>query len=98
MAKYESIREQMFTNIISWQSSEFSQKEWCQQQGITYHVFHYSYLKYRELHPESTDTSSFVRLSVKPADNASCEIIFVDGTKIVFREPVPVHYLKNLLF
>jgi hypothetical protein len=98
MVKDESIREQMFASITSWLSSELSQKEWCRQQGITYHVFHYWYRKYRELHPEATDNRSFVRLSVKPADNASCEVIFVDGTKIVFREPVPVHYLKSLLF
>ena len=98
MIKDESIREQMFASIASWQSSELSQKEWCQKQGITYHVFHYWYRKYRELAPESTDASSFVRLSVKAVDNASCEIVFVDGTKIVFREPVPVHYLKSLLF
>ena len=98
MGKGDSIREQMFANIASWQSSDLSQKEWCRQRDITYHVFHYWYRKYREQLSESTDTGSFVRLTVKPVDNASCEITFVDGTKIVFREPVPVHYLKSLLF
>jgi hypothetical protein len=98
MVKDNSIREQMFASIASWQSSELSQKQWCQDQGITYHVFHYWYRKYRDEHPESTENSSFVRLAVKPEADASCEVIFTDGTKIIFREAVPAQYLKNLLF
>jgi hypothetical protein len=98
MLKDESIREQMFASIASWRSSELSQKKWCQDQGITYHVFHYWYRKYRDEHPESTDNDSFVRLTVKSEARASCEVIFTDGTKIVFWEAVPAPYLKSLLF
>ncbi len=98
MGKDNSIREQMFANIASWQASELSQKQWCQDQGITYHVFHYWYRKYRDEHRESTDDSSFVRLTVTPEVGACCEVIFTDGTKIIFREAVPAPYLKSLLF
>jgi hypothetical protein len=98
MAKDDSIREQMFANIASWLSSELSQKQWCQDQGITYHVFHYWCRKYRDEHPESTDDNSFVRLTVKPEAGTSCEVIFADGTKIIFWEAVPAQYLKSLLF
>jgi hypothetical protein len=98
MVKDNSIREQMFASIASWQSSELSQKQWCHQQEITYHVFHYWYRKYRDEHPESIDDNSFVRLTVKPETGASCEVIFTDGTKIFFREAVPAQYLKSLLF
>jgi hypothetical protein len=97
MVKDNSIREQMFASITSWLSSELSQKQWCQDQGITYHVFHYWYRKYRDEHPESPNDNSFVRLTVKPEAGASCEIIFADGTKIIFREAIPAKYLKNLL-
>jgi hypothetical protein len=98
MVKDSSVREQMFASITSWLSSELSQKQWCQDQGITYHVFHYWYRKYRDERPESAEDISFVRLTVKPETGASCEVIFTDGTKILFREPVPVNYLKSLLF
>jgi hypothetical protein len=98
MVKDNSIREQMFASIASWLSSELSQKQWCQDQGITYHVFHYWYRKYRDEHPESTGSNSFVQLAVKPEAGASCEVVFMDGTKIIFREAVPVQYLKSLLF
>ncbi len=41
MVKDESIREKMFASIASWQLSDLSQKQWCDQEGITYHIFHY---------------------------------------------------------
>ena len=98
MAKSESIREQMFASIASWQTTDLSQKEWCRQQEIAYHVFHYWYRLYRENHQEPVSDDSFVRLTIKPHGDAACEVVFTDGTKIVFREPVSVQYLKGLLF
>jgi hypothetical protein len=98
MSKNELIREQMFISIASWQQSDLSQKEWCRQQDIAYHIFHYWYKVYRKENPQPGNTSSFLRLSVKPEANAICEVVFTDGTKILFREPVTVHYLKSLLF
>jgi hypothetical protein len=98
MAKSESTREQMFASIASWQTTNLSQKEWCRQQEIAYHVFHYWYRLYREDHLEPVSDSSFVRLTVKPHVDAACEVVFTDGTKIVFLEPVSVQYLKGLLF
>jgi hypothetical protein len=98
MSKNELVREQMFASIASWQQSDLSQKEWCRQQNIAYHIFHYWYSIYREEHPQPDNDNSFVRLSVKPEVNSSCEVVFTDGTKILFREPVTVHFLKSLLF
>ncbi len=97
MFKDDSIRQQMFASIASWQSSECSQKEWCRQQEISYHIFHYWYRKYRQQHPESENATAFVRLAIK-SEASSCEVVFADGTKILFREPVPALYLKSLLF
>ena len=98
MVKDESIREKMFASIASWQLSDLSQKQWCDQEGITYHIFHYWYRKYRNEHPASAGNNSFVRLTVKPEEKTGCEVIFTDGTKIIFREAVAAQYLKNLLF
>jgi transposase-like protein len=98
MVKNDSIRQKMFASIASWQSSELTQKEWCRQQGISYHIYHYWYRKYRDEHPESDKANPFVRLAIKSEAAASCEVVFADGTKILFREPIPALYLKSLLF
>ena len=43
MQKDEATREQMFKMISTWQQSGLSQKSFCEQNGIRYHVFHYWY-------------------------------------------------------
>lgn len=88
MSKDESIREKMFASISSWQARDLSQKEWCRQQEISYHIFHYWYRRYGEQQLEPPGDNGFVRLSVNPPTDASCELIFADGTKIIFREPM----------
>ena len=98
MAKDESVRKQMFASIASWQTSDLSQKEWCRQQKIAYHVFHYWYRVYRTAHAEPVNESPFVRLTMKAEANACCEVVFSDGTKVIFGEPVSIQYLKSLLF
>jgi len=98
MLKDESIREKMFSSIASWQSSDLSQKEWCQQQNIAYHIFHYWYKKYKEEQQLTDGNAPFVRLTVKSELGTACEVVFNDGTKVIFREPISVQYLKSLLF
>lgn len=98
MVKGERLQEKMFSIIRAWQQSDVSQKEWCRQQGIAYHIFHYWYRRYKEAHTSSEDTASFVRLSVVAEEQSSCEVIFTDGTKIIFRQPVSALLLKSLLF
>ena len=98
MQKDLKVREQMFSLIASWQQSGLSQKAFCQQNNLGYHVFHYWYRVYREEHPAPVNDSSFVRLAMKADKDVPCEVVFTDGTKILFREPVSVQYLKSLLF
>jgi hypothetical protein len=73
MSKDDSVREKMFASIASWQTGDLFQKEWCRQQGVIYHIFHYWYRIYREQHSEPAGDSAFVHLKVKPAVDASCE-------------------------
>jgi hypothetical protein len=55
-------------------------------------------LVYREEHPEPVNDSSFVRLAIKADKEVACEVVFTDGTKVLFRESVSVQHLKSLLF
>ena len=98
MVKEEQVKEKMFASIDAWQQSSLSQKEWCRQQDMAYHIFHYWYRKYKDTHTATSDKSSFVRLEVTPEVQSSCEVIFNDGTKIIFRQSVSAPFLKSLLF
>ncbi len=48
MHRDETVREQMFSLITSWQQSGLSQKAYCEHHGIGYHVFHYWYKCFRD--------------------------------------------------
>ena len=98
MVKGEQVQEKMFSCIRSWQQSDVSQKEWCSQQNIPYHIFHYWYRKYKDQQGTAEDKGAFVQLAITSGPAAGCEVVFTDGTRIVFHQPVGVRYLKDLLF
>lgn len=98
MVKDEEVQEKMFACIRSWQQSDVSQKEWCSQQEIPYHIFHYWYRKYKDRQGATGDKGAFVQLAMASAPATGCEVVFMDGTRIVFHQPVAVQYLKDLLF
>jgi|SRR5665213_3478429 len=99
MPKQSEVREQMFSLISQWQQSGLSQKAYCQQQSIKYHVFHYWYKCYRQQQPGAdSSASAFVKLQITKAVAAGAvEIYFASGTRLLFHQPVSSHYLKELV-
>jgi len=96
MQKDIEVREQMFSMIADWQQSGLSQKAFCAQQEIRYHVFHYWYKVYRTSH--ALPEASFVKLRVTPSPGlSSAELICTDGKRLVFHQPVSADYLKELI-
>lgn len=98
MVKDEQVQEKMFACIRSWQQSDVSQKEWCCQQEIPYHIFHYWYRKYKDRQEPANGKGAFVQLAMTSIPATGCEVVFADGTQIVFHQPVEAQYLKDLLF
>lgn len=96
MRKQSGAREQMFSMISNWQQSGLSQKAFCSQHDIPYHVFHYWYKVYRNVNV--TPIASFVKLQVSPTPGSSvAELICTDGKRLVFHQPVTADYLKVLI-
>lgn len=98
MLKDEQVQEKIFASISGWQRSDCTQREWCRQQGIPYHIFHYWYRKLKDRQVPAEGSGSFVQLAVTSTPATGCEVVFTDGTRIVFHQPVTVQYLKSLLF
>lgn len=99
MQSNPQIRQQMFSLITHWQQSGLTQKAYCDQQAIKYHVFHYWYKCYRdEQAGVGTQASGFVKLHVaRPASAAIAELQLPDGKRIMFYDLVSSEYLKALL-
>ena len=96
MQNKEEVRQQMFAMIMQWRQSGLSQKAWCQQSGIAYHVFHYWYKRYRDTKITS-QTSSFTELKVQPAAFGFMELLFSDGKRLLFHQPVNSDFIKALI-
>lgn len=96
-----SNQSSFFEAIQRWQQSGLSQKTWCEQNDMAYHVFHYWYRRFRNQHskPTTDNENSFIQLTV--ADPASttpwCEVVLAGGQKLVFHQPVAAAFIKSLL-
>jgi hypothetical protein len=95
MESKELLRQRHFAMITSWQQSGQNQKQYCIQNNIAYHVFHYWYKVYRQA--QSDGSGKFVTLSITPQPQANVEIQLTDGKRIIFHQPVSADYLKVLI-
>ena len=92
----EAVKQQMFDYINQWQQSGLTQKAFCQQVNLAYHVFHYWYKRYRIT--ESKPAPSFIKLGVSTSSvTSSIELVLPDGKRLLFHQPVSSDYLKALI-
>lgn len=92
--------EEMFPLIRSWEESGQSQKDFCAQQGIKPHIFWYWLRRYREGQQDKEEpVAGFIPIQVegRGEDLVLAEIIYGDGTRVVFKERVGVQLLRSLL-
>jgi len=82
---------------VSWQQSGQSQKQFCLQNKIGYHVFHYWYKVYRDRQPATS--GAFVSIDIAPQHQhqAHVELHLIDGKRLVFHQPVSAEFLKALI-
>lgn len=91
---------EMFPLIQRWERSGLRQKEFCIQQGIKPSVFWYWLRRYREEgQPAAEGAPGFVSIEMDaPAiESALVEVIYPDGTRLVFKERVGLAFLQGLL-
>ena len=90
------IKQQMFVRITQWQQSGLTQKAFCQQNDIAYHVFHYYYGRFRS--NNNDQASSFIKLQVAPGYvSTHTELVLVDGKRLLFHQGVSANFLKALI-
>ncbi len=93
-----------FSLIKIWETSEKTQRAFCQEKELSYAKFHYWFKKYREHFATPTPDSPFVSVSVKrepqeqsSATGAFLELIYPDGHRLIFNQAVKAGFLKALL-
>jgi hypothetical protein len=101
MQKDLAEREEMFSMIRDWQQSGLSQKAYCEQHNVRYHVFHYWYKCFRQVQLPAKE-EGFIALNVQAACSANTlcaevELLLADGRRVIFHQPVSIDYLKALI-
>jgi len=102
MESREAVRQKMFDLIGQWKTGALSQKAFCLQQQVPYGVFHYWYKRYRDVHKEEEPNESFfIPLQINPATAlpgaSHCELIYPDGRRLLFHQPVEAGFLKAVI-
>ena len=91
----EAVQQQMFDYINQWQQSGMTQKVFCGQVNLAYHVFHYWYKRYRIT---ESKPASFIKLGVStPCVSSSIELVLPDGKRLLVPQPVSIDYLNALI-
>ena len=101
MRSNEEVQQQMFAMIQSWQQSGLTQKAYCQEHAISYHIFHYWYKRFRAS-PSSQTEPGFIPLQTEPSPAldsipAHTELLLPDGKRLLFHQPVSSDYLRQLI-
>ena len=93
--------EEMFPFIQEWERSSLSQKEFYTHHGIKPHVFCYWLRRYREEgEPAPKAAGGFVSVEMeeeRPGEAALVEVIYPDGTRLVFKDRVSAAFLQGIL-
>lgn len=93
--------EEMFPLIQEWARSGWSQKEFYRHHGIKPHVFCYWLRRYREEgEPAAKAADGFVSVEMaeeEPGQAALVEVIYSDGTRLIFKERVRSAFLQDIL-
>jgi len=96
----QTLQQLMFSLIEVWKSSGKTQQEFCKEKDIAYHKFHYWFKKYNN-HDQAIKTqATFTRIKVKEqiaGSSGVIELAYPDGRRLIFNQPVDVHFLRSLL-
>lgn len=97
----QTTQQLMFSLIEVWKGTGQTQQEFCKQKDLDYHKFQYWFRKYRAVHSlNKTDSKFFKQIKLKtpvPSAPSAVELVFPDGRKLIFNQPVEVSFLRALL-
>lgn len=97
----DQVKQQlMFSLIEVWKKGEQSQQDFCKEKDLDYNQFQYWLRRYKQVNGlVSGEKSFFARIKVprESANASALELIFPDGKRIVFHQPVDPSFVRSLL-
>lgn len=89
----------MFSLIEVWKKGYQTQQEFCREKELDYQQFQYWLRRYRQVNePGSTQTQfTQIRVRTQSVSSGALELVFPDGRKLVFHQPVDVAFVRSLI-
>jgi len=89
----------MFSLIEVWKKGDQTQQDFCKEKELDYQQFQYWLRRYKQtVEPGSSQTSfTQVKLKTQPVTRGTLELVFPDGRKLIFHQPVDVTFVRNLI-
>ncbi len=89
-------REEMFSLITSWKSSDVPQHLFCKQNKLPYNVFQYWFRKFKK--EENSGESDFFEIKPnKHTFSSELEIIFPSGAKMLLSANADPAFIRSLV-
>lgn len=97
----DQVKQQlMFSLIEVWKQGEQSQQEFCKEKDLDYNQFQYWLRRYKQANgmiSEPKPSFSRIKLSTESSKLSSIEVLYPDGKRIIFYQPVDPSFLRSLL-
>ncbi len=95
-------QQAMFSLIEQCEQTGLSKREFCEQNNDAYTTFQYWFTKYNKakIVPVENKPPGFIPLNFSTSNTstgAAIEMIFPNGTRIVFHQGVQVDFLRGLM-
>lgn len=97
----QTLQQLMFSLIGIWKASGKTQQDFCKEKDLEYNKFQYWFRKYKRVSmPARSQPDSFISVKVKevvPSPHGAMELVFPDGRKLIFHQPVEASFMRSLL-
>ncbi len=89
----------MFSLIEVWKKGDQTQQDFCKEKELNYQQFQYWLRRYKQTIEHGSSQPSFtqVKLKVQPATTGALELVFPDGRKLIFHQPVDASFVRSLI-
>lgn len=89
----------MFSLIEVWKNGSQTQQDFCKEKDLNYQQFQYWLRRYKQTTEPDSSQPSFTQVKLKPQQvtTGATELVFPDGRKLIFHQPVDVAFLRSLI-
>ena len=89
----------MFSLIEVWKKGDQTQQEFCKEKELDYQHFQYWLRRYKQTVAPGSRQTSFTQVKIKSQSvtTGALELVFPDGRKLIFHQPVDASFVRSLI-